>query len=123
MTAHRPGPAALPTSGRGAGDVRPRRRTGFGATADPGPAGAARSRVRARQAVSALGSLAVVIVIFWYFPPQYADISKVGSSVRDMTWLEVTTLVVAAGCNLATYLFVMVATMPGLSSWWPPCRG
>src|SRR5664279_5086989 len=47
--------------------------------------------------------------------PVRRHISKVGSSVRDMTWLEVTTLVVAAGWNLATYLFVMLATMPGLT--------
>lgn len=116
MTAHRPDPAAGPAVGSAAPATSvPAVVPDSALTADPGPAGAARSPSRVRQVVSALGSLAVVIAIFWYFLPQYADISKVGSSVRDMTWLEVTTLVVAAGWNLATYLFVMVATMPGLT--------
>jgi len=116
VTAHRPDPAAGPAVGSAAPATSvPGLVPDSALTADPGPAGAARSPSRVRQVVSALGSLAVVIAIFWYFLPQYADISKVGSSVRDMTWLEVTTLVVVAGWNLATYLFVMVATMPGLT--------
>jgi uncharacterized protein (TIRG00374 family) len=64
--------------------------------------------------VSGLVSLALVVAIFWYFLPQYTSISAVWSSIKSMTWLEATTLALAAAWNLATYWFVVVSTMPGL---------
>ena len=68
-----------------------------------------------RPALSALISLAIVVAVFWYFLPQYTSISAVWSSIKAMTWLEVTTLALAAAWNLATYWFVMVSTTPGLT--------
>jgi putative heme transporter len=68
-----------------------------------------------RPAVSALISLSIVVAVFWYFLPQYTSVSAVWSSIRGMTWLEVTTLALAATWNLATYWFVVVSTTPGLT--------
>jgi uncharacterized protein (TIRG00374 family) len=65
-------------------------------------------------ALSATVSLALVVGIFWYFIPQFTSMSDVWSEIQAMTWLEVGTLALAAIWNLATYLFVMIATMPGL---------
>ncbi|MDT4923014.1 MAG: putative heme transporter [Pseudonocardiales bacterium] len=67
-----------------------------------------------RPVLSAAVSLALVIGIFWYFIPQFTSMSDVWSEIQSMTWLEMTTLAVAAVWNLATYLFVMVGTTPGL---------
>jgi putative heme transporter len=74
-----------------------------------------RRRRRYRPIVSALVSIALVVAVFWYFLPQFTSISAVWSSIRDMTWLETTTLAIAAIWNLCTYLFVNVSTMPGLT--------
>ncbi len=73
------------------------------------------SRRWIRPALSAFISLAIVVAIFWYFLPQYTSISAVWSSIKGMTWLELTTLALAAAWNLATYWFVMVSTTPGLT--------
>jgi uncharacterized membrane protein YbhN (UPF0104 family) len=70
--------------------------------------------VRVRQIVSPLISLAIVVGVFWYFLPQFTSISAVWDAVRSMSGLQVAILALAALWNLATYWFVMVATMPGL---------
>jgi uncharacterized membrane protein YbhN (UPF0104 family) len=62
-----------------------------------------------------LVSLAIVGLVFWKFLPQFTSLSAVWSSVTAMTWLELTTLGLLAVWNLATYWFVMVSTMPGLT--------
>lgn len=72
-------------------------------------------RPRARRLVGAALSLALVAGVFVWFLPQFTSLSAVWTSVRDMTWLELTVLVLAAAWNLATYQFVMVATTPGLT--------
>jgi len=68
-----------------------------------------------RQVVSAVVSIAIVVGIFWYFLPQFADISQVWATIRSMTWLEIATLVLVAAWNLLTYCFVLVVTTPGLT--------
>ncbi len=70
---------------------------------------------RPRQLIGPGLSLLLIGVIFFYFLPKFTSISAVWDAVQSMTWLEVTTLVLAAVWNLATYCFVMVATMPGLT--------
>jgi uncharacterized protein (TIRG00374 family) len=74
----------------------------------------ARHGIRLRTVISALVSIALVVAVFWYFLPQFTSISAVWTSIRAMTWIEITTLVLAAVWNLVTYLLVNVATMPGL---------
>ena len=69
----------------------------------------------AQRVVPALISIAIVVAVFWYFLPQFTSLSEVWSAIRSMTSLELATLAAAALWNLATYWFVMVATMPGLT--------
>jgi putative heme transporter len=81
-----------------------------GPTAEP-----ARRRVGLRSVLSAAVSIAIVVAMFVFFIPNFTSFSAVGASIRDMTWLEVTTLLLAALWNLTTYLLVNVSTMPGLT--------
>jgi uncharacterized protein (TIRG00374 family) len=53
--------------------------------------------------------------VFFWFLPQFTSISDVWASVRALSWLELTILLVAAVWNLATYQFVMLATTPGMT--------
>lgn len=46
--------------------------------------------------------------------PRIANFSQVWEAMRLMTWAEVLVLVLATGWNISTYLFVMVAALPGL---------
>ena len=71
-------------------------------------------RRRGRQALGGVLSLALVAAVFVWFLPQFTSLAQVWTSVRDMTWVELTVLVLAAAWNLATYQFVMVSTTPGL---------
>ena len=73
------------------------------------------SRYRLRQLAGGAVSLLVVVGVFWYFLPQFADVSEVWQSIRSMTALEASTLAVAAVLNLASYGWVMIVTMPGLT--------
>ena len=54
--------------------------------------------------------------VFVWFLPQFTSLAEVWTSVRDMTWVELAVLVLAAAWNLATYQFVMVSTTPGLTA-------
>ncbi|HEY4604184.1 MAG TPA: YbhN family protein [Blastococcus sp.] len=62
-------------------------------------------------------ALSVVLVgaVFFWFLPQFTSISAIWVSVRSMSALQIGILVVAALWNLASYQFVMTATMPGLT--------
>mgnify|MGYP000026387138 CR=1 FL=1 len=71
-------------------------------------------RLRGRQVLGGVLSLALVLGVFAWFLPQFTSLADVWTSVRDMTWLELTVLLLAAAWNLATYQFVMVSTTPGL---------
>jgi len=60
-------------------------------------------------------SLALIAAVFFWFLPQFTSISAVWTSVRDMSWVEVAVLLVAALWNLATYQILMMTTTPGLT--------
>jgi uncharacterized membrane protein YbhN (UPF0104 family) len=78
-----------------------------------GPSGTSwttRLRAIARPVVS----IVVVLAILWA-ARTLVDWSQVWAAILDMSWLEITTLVLAGAWNIATYLFVMMAAMPGLS--------
>ena len=80
------------------------------------PAAEQRSRrPRWRRVLGPLLSVALVVAVFAWFLPQFTSLSDVWASVRGMTTVEVAVLLLAAVWNLATYQFVMVATMPGLT--------
>ena len=68
-----------------------------------------------RRVAGPLLSLALVAAVFAWFLPQFTSLSDVWASVRGMSGVEVVILLVAAVWNLATYQFVMTATMPGLT--------
>lgn len=68
-----------------------------------------------RRALGPLLSVALVVAVFAWFLPQFTSLSDVWAAVRGMTTTEVAVLLLAAAWNLATYQFVMVATMPGLT--------
>jgi uncharacterized membrane protein YbhN (UPF0104 family) len=80
----------------------------------PSAASAARS-VRRRRLLRAVVALAVVIVVFVGILPQIADVGDVWAAVRTLTWRESLSLLAAAGWNLLTYVFLVVASLPGLT--------
>jgi uncharacterized membrane protein YbhN (UPF0104 family) len=88
------------------------------AVARPAGTGTGTERARRplwRRVLGPLLSVALIVAVFVWFLPQFTSISDVWSSIQAMTWTEIALLLVAAAWNLATYQFVMVATMPGLN--------
>jgi len=82
----------------------------------PVPTEMPRSRARGwRRWLGPALSLVLVAAVFAWFLPQFTSLSDVWTSVRGMTWVEITVLVVAALWNLATYQFLMMTTTPGLT--------
>jgi putative heme transporter len=73
------------------------------------------SRPKRRQLVRSILSIAVIIIIFVVVLPRLADWSEVWATLRNMTWLEVLTLTLAAAWNLITYWVLFMITLPGLS--------
>jgi uncharacterized membrane protein YbhN (UPF0104 family) len=73
------------------------------------------SRPRWRRQVAPVLSLALAAAVLWWFLPQFTSLSAVWDTVRAMTWPEIGLLCAAAVWNLATYQFVLVSTMPGLT--------
>jgi uncharacterized membrane protein YbhN (UPF0104 family) len=78
-------------------------------------AAAKRRRPHWRRLLGPALSIALVIAVFGWFLPQFTSIADVWTSVRDMSWTEVALLLLATLWNLATYQFVVVATMPGIT--------
>src|SRR5689334_5302265 len=76
---------------------------------------AAKPRRRLWLWIRYLGSVVLIVVIFWKVLPQVADFSQVAQTIRDMTWMELTILTALAIWNLFTYTFVWVASLPGLT--------
>jgi uncharacterized protein (TIRG00374 family) len=60
-------------------------------------------------------SVALLAAVFFWFLPQFTSIADVWTSVKSMSWIEVTILLLAAVWNLATYQFVVLSTMPGMT--------
>ncbi|PRY52211.1 uncharacterized protein (TIRG00374 family) [Geodermatophilus tzadiensis] len=67
-----------------------------------------------RRVLPPLLSLVLVAAVFVWFLPQFTSLSAVWSAVTGMSWTEVALLLLVTAWNLATYQFVMTATMPGL---------
>jgi hypothetical protein len=80
-------------------------------------AAAAAKRPRpGRTAVRVVLSVVLVAAIFWYLL-KGIDLGNVWANITAMTWLELATLAVIAGWNLATYALVWISVTPGLSFW------
>ena len=61
-----------------------------------------------------LVSLVVVVLIFGFVFPKVADYSEVWNTIREMTGLELASLVPVGLWNLASYWPLLVAVLPGL---------
>src|SRR4051794_13607959 len=68
-----------------------------------------------RRLIGPLFSVALLVGVFFWFLPKFTSIADVWSSVQSMTWIEVGILLLAAVWNLATYQFVVLSTMPGMT--------
>jgi putative heme transporter len=77
----------------------------------------AKGRSTTRRNIQIVLSLAVVVIVFIFALPQFADFSRVWAVMRAMTWLELLTLVIAAAWNIATYWILMVGSLPGSNYW------
>ncbi|WP_236828272.1 MULTISPECIES: YbhN family protein [unclassified Blastococcus] len=79
------------------------------------PVGGRARRPRWARALGPLLSAGLVVAVFTWFLPQFTSLSGVWAAITGMTWVEVATLLLAAGWNVVTYQFVVVATTPGLT--------
>jgi putative heme transporter len=68
-----------------------------------------------RRVLVPILSLALAAAVLWWFLPQFTSLSAVWDTVQAMTWVQLGLLALATVWNLATYQFVMVATMPGMN--------
>ncbi|MGD2051054.1 MAG: YbhN family protein [Acidimicrobiia bacterium] len=73
------------------------------------------TRSTLRRVVQGFISLAVIAAIFIGVLPRLASYQDVWATIRAMTWLEIATLVAVGIWNLATYWFVLVEVLPGLT--------
>jgi uncharacterized membrane protein YbhN (UPF0104 family) len=70
---------------------------------------------RTRRIIEVVLSLGVTVAIFALVIPKVADYSEVWSTITNLTWLELASLLVAMAFNLFTYWPQQVAAMPGLT--------
>ncbi|MGY1617183.1 YbhN family protein [Geodermatophilus sp. SYSU D00691] len=68
-----------------------------------------------RRLIGPVFSLVLVVAVFVWFLPEFTSISDVWASVAAMSGWQLVVLGAAAVWNLATYQFVMVTSMPGLT--------
>ena len=62
-------------------------------------------------------ALVVIVAIFGFWIPQFADYSDVWPLLKDLTAGQWLALAVAQFLNLATYWLVYMAALPGLTFW------
>lgn len=70
-----------------------------------------------RLLVQVIFAVAVVVLIYAFVLPRIAEFGDVWGWIRQMTWLEGTTLVALGLWNLVTYWILEVASFPGLNYW------
>ena len=68
-----------------------------------------------RKVLGIAVSVAVVVAVFGFVLPSIADYGEVIDTIKAMTWLEVTSLLLAALWNLASYQPPLMASLPGLT--------
>jgi uncharacterized membrane protein YbhN (UPF0104 family) len=85
------------------------------ATTGEVPATKRRTRRPLVRGIQLALSIAVVVAIFALIIPKIASYSAVWKVITELTWLEMTSLVVATIFNLFTYWWQMQAAMPGLT--------
>jgi uncharacterized protein (TIRG00374 family) len=75
---------------------------------------AGKAKFGTRQIVGIIITVAVLALIFVGVIPKVAAYSQVWKTITDMTWLEITTLLLAGAWNLFSYLPVLTTVLPGL---------
>src|SRR3954465_12299659 len=84
-------------------------------TTQPPTTAAPPSKPAWRRFLPPVLSLVLIGAVFFWFLPQFTSIAAVWTVVRDMSTVQIVILVIAAIWNLATYQFVIVATLPGMN--------
>ncbi len=91
---------------------------------DPAPTGAAAatppatsSRKNLKRILGAIASVVIVVGIFAYAIPKFANYSDVWQAMKTLTPLETASLVAAMVFNLFTYWWANMAALPGLRLW------
>lgn len=74
-------------------------------------------RSKARLLIKVTLAVAVIVIVYAFALPRIAEFGDVWSWIGQMTWLEVSTLVLLGFWNIATYWILEVASLPGLSYW------
>jgi uncharacterized membrane protein YbhN (UPF0104 family) len=72
-------------------------------------------RALVKRLVQAAVSLVIVVAIFVYAIPRFADYSAVWATIKTLTPLEFWSLLAATIFNLFTYWFANMAALPGLT--------
>ena len=75
------------------------------------------SATRRKRAIQGVIALAVVVAVFAFGLPKIADFSEVWQELKAMTWIELATLLAISLWNIATYWFVVLASLPGANIW------
>ncbi|MDH3470300.1 MAG: YbhN family protein [Acidimicrobiia bacterium] len=70
---------------------------------------------RWRRVLGVVASMALVAALLLGVLPTMADFGEVWDAIRSLTWLEATSLLVAAGWNIITYQLIILAALPGLT--------
>lgn len=78
------------------------------------PAKAARKKVGTKQIVAFVFGLLIVVAIFVYAIPKFADYGDVWAAMKTLTPIEALSLTVATVFNLFTYWLANQAALPGL---------
>jgi uncharacterized protein (TIRG00374 family) len=76
--------------------------------------GAPRRALTWKRIVGYVISVLIVIAIFWWAIPKFADYRDVWAAMRTLTPLEAWSLVAATAFNLVTYWWANQAALPGL---------
>ena len=76
---------------------------------------ARKSKRRWRRLLGVVASVALVAALLVGVLPAMADFGEVWDAIRSLTWLEATSLLVAAGWNVVTYQLIILAALPGLT--------
>lgn len=72
---------------------------------------------RRKRVIQGLLALAIVVAAFAFGLPKIADFSDVWKELRAMTGLELASISAIAIWNIATYWFVVLASLPGANIW------
>jgi putative heme transporter len=76
-----------------------------------------RQRARVKKILGAVASVIIVVGIFVFAIPKFADYTAVWAAIKGMTPLEIASLFVAMIFNLFTYWWANMAALPGLRLW------